>query len=156
MVLDKKVLYETTSASARTSSPCAASVTFSHVISATMSGVTCCLCFSGQLNSDLRRLAVNLIPFPRLHFFMIWDAKNMMCIVDPRHGCYLTASAMFCDKMSNREVDEQMLNVPNNDSYFVDSISNNVQSTDDEAMHFLMEHTCAVYKWTIRLRGRNF
>jgi hypothetical protein len=22
----------------------------------------------------------------------------------------------------------------------------------DEAMHFLMEHTCAVYKWTIRLR----
>jgi tubulin beta len=54
----------------------------------------------------------------------------MMCIVDPRHGCYLTASAMFCDKMSNREVDEQMLNVPNNDSYFVDSISNNVQSTD--------------------------
>ncbi|ONM27946.1 putative disease resistance protein [Zea mays] len=71
MVLDKKVLYETTSASARTSSPCAASVTFSHVISATMSGVTCCLCFSGQLNSDLRRLAVNLIPFPRLHFFMV-------------------------------------------------------------------------------------
>lgn len=54
----------------------------------------------------------------------------MICIVDPRHGRYLTASAMFCDKMSSREVDEQMLNVPNNDSYFVDSISNNVQSTD--------------------------
>ena len=28
-----------------------------------------CLC-AGQLNSDLRKLAVNLIPFPRLHFFM--------------------------------------------------------------------------------------
>ncbi|GJV80039.1 tubulin beta-2 chain [Tanacetum coccineum] len=35
-----------------------------------MSGVTCCLRFPGQLNSDLRKLAVNLIPFPRLHFFM--------------------------------------------------------------------------------------
>lgn len=26
---------------------------------------------AGQLNSDLRKLAVNLIPFPRLHFFMV-------------------------------------------------------------------------------------
>ncbi|KAG6389361.1 hypothetical protein SASPL_150829 [Salvia splendens] len=78
-------------------------------------GVTCCLRFPGQLNSDLRKLAVNLIPFPRLHFFMVgfapltsrgsqqyraltipeltqqmWDAKNMMCAADPRHGRYLT------------------------------------------------------------------
>ncbi|KAB5573575.1 hypothetical protein DKX38_000769 [Salix brachista] len=82
-----------------------------HLISTTMSGVTCCLRFPGQLNSDLRKLAVNLIPFPRLHFFMVgfapltshgsqqyraltipeltqqmWDAKNMMCAADPRHG----------------------------------------------------------------------
>jgi hypothetical protein len=42
----------------------------------------------------------------------------MICVVDPCHGRYLTASAMFCAKMSSREVDEQMLNVPNNDSYF--------------------------------------
>lgn len=81
--------------------------------------MTCCLRFPGQLNADLRKLAVNLIPFPRLHFFMVgfspltsrgsqqyraltvpeltqqmWDAKNMMCAADPRHGRYLTASAM--------------------------------------------------------------
>uniref|UniRef100_A0A0D3CWF1 Tubulin/FtsZ 2-layer sandwich domain-containing protein n=1 Tax=Brassica oleracea var. oleracea TaxID=109376 RepID=A0A0D3CWF1_BRAOL len=61
-----------------------------------MSGVTCSLRFPGQLNSD-----------PRLHFFMyisltvpgltqqMWNAKNMMCAADPRHGRYLTASAMF-------------------------------------------------------------
>jgi len=35
-----------------------------------MSGVTTCLRFPGQLNSDLRKLAVNMVPFPRLHFFM--------------------------------------------------------------------------------------
>mmetsp|Transcript_15984 Transcript_15984/g.30338 ORF Transcript_15984/g.30338 Transcript_15984/m.30338 type:complete len:195 (-) Transcript_15984:1103-1687(-) len=40
-----------------------------HLISATMSGVTCCFRFPSQLNADLRKLAVNLIPFPRLHFF---------------------------------------------------------------------------------------
>jgi tubulin beta len=40
----------------------------SHLVSAIMCGVTCSLRFPGQLNSDLRKLAVNLIPFPRLHF----------------------------------------------------------------------------------------
>jgi tubulin beta len=41
-----------------------------HLVSAAMSGTTCSLRFPGQLNSDLRKLAVNLVPFPRLHFFM--------------------------------------------------------------------------------------
>ncbi|PPR93134.1 hypothetical protein GOBAR_AA27547 [Gossypium barbadense] len=126
-----------------------------HLISTTMSGVTCCLRFPGQLNSDLRKLAVNLIPFPRLHFFMVgfapltsrgsqqyraltipeltqqmWDSKNMMCAADPRHGRYLTASAMFRGKMSTKEVDEQMINVQNkNSSYFVEWIPNNVKSS---------------------------
>ncbi|CBI32807.3 unnamed protein product, partial [Vitis vinifera] len=33
----------------------------------------------------------------------MWDAKNMMCAADPRHGRYLTASAMFRGKMSTKE-----------------------------------------------------
>lgn len=39
-----------------------------------MSNVTCSFRFPGQLNSDLRRLAMNLIPFPRLHFFSVGSA----------------------------------------------------------------------------------
>lgn len=35
-----------------------------------MAGVTTTLRFPGQLNSDLRKLAVNMVPFPRLHFFL--------------------------------------------------------------------------------------
>ncbi|MBA0837377.1 hypothetical protein Goarm_009539 [Gossypium armourianum] len=58
------------------------------------------------------------------------DAKNMMCAADPRHGRYLTASAMFRGKMSTKEVDEQMTNVQNkNSSYFVEWIPNNVKSS---------------------------
>ena len=124
-------------------------------MSAALSGVTCCLRFPGQLNSDLRKLAVNLIPFPRLHFFMIgfapltsrgsqqyraltvpeltqqqFDAKNMMCAADPRHGRYLTAACMFRGRMSTKEDDEQMLNVQNkNSSYFVEWIPNNIKSS---------------------------
>ena len=41
----------------------------------------------------------------------MWDSKNMMCAADPRHGRYLTASALFRGRMSSKEVDEQMLNV---------------------------------------------
>merc|ERR1711988_194286 len=126
-----------------------------HLIAAVMSGMTTCLRFPGQLNSDLRKLNVNLIPFPRLHFFMpgfspltsrgsqayraitvpevtqqIFDAKNMMCAADPRHGRYLTCSAPFRGRMSTKEVDEQMLNVQNkNSSYFAEWIPNNIKSS---------------------------
>ena len=37
-----------------------------HLVSATMSGVTTSLRFPGQLNADLRKLAVNMVPFPHL------------------------------------------------------------------------------------------
>jgi tubulin beta len=144
-----------------------------HLVSATMSGVTACLRFpgklffeieknifynlnkfQGQLNADLRKLAVNMVPFPRLHFFMpgfapltsrgsqqyraltvpeltqqMFDAKNMMAACDPRHGRYLTCAVVFRGRMSMKEVDEQMLNVQNkNSSYFVEWIPNNIKT----------------------------
>ena len=89
-----------------------------NLVSSVMSGVTTSLRYPGQLNSDLRKLAVNLVPFPRLHFFMVgyapltsmgsksfrsvtvpeltqqmFDAKNMMAASDPRNGRYLTVAA---------------------------------------------------------------
>merc|ERR1711929_20886 len=100
-----------------------------HLVSLTMSGVTTCLRFPGQLNADLRKLAVNMVPFPRLHFFMpgfapltsrgsqqyraltvpeltqqMFDAKNMMAACDPRHGRYLTVATVFRGRMSIQEL----------------------------------------------------
>lgn len=41
-----------------------------QLVSVVMSGITTCLRFPGQLNSDLRKLAVNMVPFPRcVHHF---------------------------------------------------------------------------------------
>ncbi|XP_066594708.1 tubulin beta-1 chain-like [Prorops nasuta] len=125
-----------------------------HLVSDTMSGVTTCLRFPGQLNADLRKLTVNMVPFPRLHFFMpayapltsreslqyrvlsvpdliqqVFDAKNMMAACDPKHGRYLTVATVFRGKMSMREVDEQMLNIQNkNSADFVEWIPNNVKT----------------------------
>ncbi|KAI9226766.1 MAG: beta-tubulin isotype 2 [Piptocephalis tieghemiana] len=125
-----------------------------HLVSMVMSGVTTSLRFPGQLNADLRKLAVNLVPFPRLHFFMVgfaplaargsqqyqvnnvaeltsqmFDAKNMMAASDPRHGRYLTVAAIFRGKLSMKEIDHQMVDVhTKNSSYFVEWIPNNVQT----------------------------
>lgn len=42
-----------------------------HILAQTMSGVTATLRFPGfQNNSDIRKLATNLVPFPRQHFLM--------------------------------------------------------------------------------------
>jgi len=123
-----------------------------HLVSNVMSGITCSLRFPGQLNADLRKLAVNLVPFQRLHFFLVssapvtakenekytannvaelttqmFDAKNMMAACDPRKGKYLTASAVFRGKISTKEVDQQMANIQNKNSpYFVEWIPNNI------------------------------
>ena len=60
----------------------------------------------------------------------MFDAKNMMCAADPRHGRYLTAAALFRGRMSTKEVDEQILNVQNkNSSYFVEWIPNNIKAS---------------------------
>ncbi|KAL4707179.1 hypothetical protein ACJJTC_018914 [Scirpophaga incertulas] len=125
-----------------------------HLVSLAMSGVTTCLRFPGQLNADLRKLAVNMVPFPRLHFFVpgfapltsrgeqkyraltvpelthqMFDAKNMMAACDPRKGRYLTVAAVFRGRMSMKEVDEQMLNVQmKNKDFFIGWIPNNVKT----------------------------
>ena len=69
MVLDNEALYDICFRTLKLTTPTYGDL--NHLVSACMSGVTCSLRFPGQLNCDLRKLAVNLIPFPRLHFFMI-------------------------------------------------------------------------------------
>jgi tubulin beta len=49
-----------------------------NLVSVVMSGIMMCLHFPRQLNSDLRKLAVNMVPFPCLHFFMMSFAPLTM------------------------------------------------------------------------------
>jgi len=45
-----------------------------QLIAKVCSGVTAPLRFQGSINADLRKLGTNLVPFPRLHFFMIGES----------------------------------------------------------------------------------
>ncbi|KAJ3046292.1 Tubulin beta-4 chain [Rhizophlyctis rosea] len=130
--IDNEALYDICMRTLKLTSPTYGDL--NHLVSAVMSGITTCLRFPGQLNADLRKLAVNMVPFPRLHFFTVgfapltargtqayrpttvpeltnqlFDAKNMMAACDPRHGRYLTVATFFRGRISTREVDEQML-----------------------------------------------
>lgn len=151
--LDNEALYDICFRTLKLSNPSYGDL--NHLIAAAITGTTCSLRFPGQLNCDLRKLAVNMIPFPRLHFFLVgfapltsqsskgyrvltvpelttqaFDAKNMMCAADPRHGRYLTCAMMFRGKMSSKEVDDQMLQVVNkNSNYFVEWIPNNMKAS---------------------------
>jgi len=149
--LDNEALYDICFRTLKLTTPTYGDL--NHLVSAGLSGITCSIRFPGQLNCDLRKLGTNMVPFPRLHFFMngfapltsrgsqqyraltvpeltqqMFDAKNMMCAADPRHGRYLTAAGLFRGRMSSKEVDEQMLNVQNkNSSYFIEWIPNNMK-----------------------------
>ncbi|KAJ3593797.1 hypothetical protein NHX12_006131 [Muraenolepis orangiensis] len=102
-----------------------------HLVSATMSGVTACMRFPGQLNADLRKLVVNMVPLPRLHFFIPGFAPLTSRGSQQYKALtrYLTVAAIFRGPMSMKEVDEQIVNVHNqNSSYFVEWIPNNIMT----------------------------
>ena len=125
-----------------------------HLVSATLSGVTTCLRFPNQLDSDWRKLSLNMVPFHRLHFIapvfcpitsrgyqqyyplpvseltqQMFDAKNMMAACDPRHGHSFTAATKYLGRMPMEEVEEPMLNFQNmNSSHFVEWIPSTVKT----------------------------
>ncbi|KAJ1911852.1 Tubulin beta chain (Beta tubulin) [Tieghemiomyces parasiticus] len=150
--IDNQALYDICQNTLKISAP-----TYSHLnrlVTDVMSGVTTCLRFPGQLNADLRKMAVNLVPFPRLHFFLVgyaplsasastsfrnlsvaelnsqmFDPRNMMAACDPRHGRYLAVTAIYRGKLSQREVEDQMTQIQHkNSSQFVEWIPSNVKT----------------------------
>jgi len=154
MCIDNEALYDICFRTLKLATP--AYKNLNELVSQVMSGITCSLRFPGQLNADLRKLAVNLIPFPRLHFFLVgfaplasdsakdynritvaeltqqmFNPKHMMAASDPTQGRYLTASAMFRGTgLSTKEVDDQMLAIQNKfHNHFVEWIPNNIKSS---------------------------
>ena len=129
-----------------------------------MIGVTTCLRFPGQLNADLRKLAVNMVPFPRLHFFMpglaplvsrrdagyqklsveqlvshLFLPGSCMTACDPRQGRYLTVASMFRGRVSMAEVDTSL-------GKMRDKMSHTFVPWIPGARHLLDFKTCASFE----------
>ena len=69
MCIDNEALYDICFRTLKLNNPNYSEL--NGLVSHVMSGITCSLRFPGQLNAALRKLAVTLIPFPRLHFFLV-------------------------------------------------------------------------------------
>lgn len=153
VVLDNEALYNISCYTLKQSQPTYADL--NHLISQTIIGNTASLRFPGQLNSDMRKKCVNLIPFPRVHFLtsglapltargslkyrtldvkelalQVCDPSNVMCAVDPRNGKYMTAFASFRGRVSSKEVETMMASMNNkNSANFVEWIPSNIATS---------------------------
>ncbi|XP_055636817.1 tubulin beta chain-like [Toxorhynchites rutilus septentrionalis] len=150
--LDNEALYDINASALRVARPGLDDL--NHLISMAMTGITCSFRYPGQLNSDLRKLLTNMVPYQRLHFFVpgvapltskenqcykqisvpelvyqLFDERNLMAACGPSKGQYLTAAALFRGRVSTRNVEEQMANIrQKNSSSFSQWIPNNVKS----------------------------
>jgi len=125
--------------------------TLNSIISQGICGVTSAWRFPGKLTYDMRKLAQNLIPFERNHFFLIsqsplcnpeeqkkkslsikqitrecWDPKQFFCNINPADGKYLALSLNYRGRnISTDDVDENLNNLDLNEfESFVEYIPN--------------------------------
>ncbi|CAL1716088.1 unnamed protein product [Somion occarium] len=153
MLIDNEALYDITVRTLKSKNP--AFDDLNVLVSQVMCGISTSLRFPGQLNGDLRKLGLNLVPFPRLHFLMpsyapfydpnakafirmsvndltqaLFDRRNLLVACDPRFGRYLTAATIFRGKISSNEAEQSVLDLQRkNSAQFVEWIPDNVSVT---------------------------
>jgi tubulin beta len=152
-VIDNEALYNISHNVLKQGSPKYSELNW--LVSLVMAGITASLRFPGKLNGDLRKMGVNLVPFPRLHFFLcaqaplfsnenashinlncqelttqMWSSRNFFANVKAEDGKYLTASCVYRGNLSSNEVDEQVSKVQTKlADDFVTWIPNNIKSS---------------------------
>ncbi|EFC40613.1 beta-tubulin [Naegleria gruberi] len=128
-------------------------VDLNEIVAQSVTGITSSFRFSGIINSDLRKMATNLVPFPRAHFFMnslsplgssfdnsdlkveqitsqLFNPNHFLVDANPKNGKYLTASVIFRGDVSSSSAEEQVNGILQRDSsYFYKSIPNNLQTS---------------------------
>ncbi|KAI0833676.1 beta-tubulin 2 [Trametes gibbosa] len=150
LCIDNEALYEVTQRTLKVNQPSFDDL--NNVVAQVMCGVSTSLRFPGQLNGDLRKLAMNLIPFPRLHFLMpsyapfynpnskayvrwsvkdlttaLFERANLLVACDPRYGRYLTAATIFRGTVASQEAEQAVQDLQRkNSSQFVEWVPDNV------------------------------
>jgi len=151
-IIDNEALYNISHNVLKEKQPTYADL--NSLIATATCGITASLRFPGKLNGDLRKLGVNLVPFPRLHFFLVsqapilskesssmvninvqeltnqaYGARNFFSNVKPDDGKYLAASFSFRGDMSTQDVDDNMEKLNNKQADdFVEWIPNNIKN----------------------------
>ena len=150
IVLDNEALYDICCRKMKKEHPVYSDL--NKIVAQVMSGVTSSFRFPGQINSDIRKMMINLVPFPKLKYFVashapitatgddsekshnvvelvqeIFDFNNPMCEVNIGKGKYLTASTIFRGKLSTKEVEKTLYTLKEKASYFADYLPDNFE-----------------------------
>lgn len=125
-----------------------------HLVSMMMVGISTCFRYPGQLNTDLRKIMTNMVPYPRLHFFIpgfaplstrlsreywevspsdlikqIFDSKSQMAAIDMTDGRYLTCATIFRGLLSSKVIEQQLQNFQEqNSDRFINWVPNNIKT----------------------------
>jgi len=150
-----------------------------QLISQATCGITASLRFPGKLNGDLRKLGVNLVPFPRLHFFLVsqapllaknvsnrttlnvqeitnqaYSARNFFSNVKADDGKYLAAAFMFRGDLPTQDVDKELSNLQaKNGDHFVEWIPSNIKSSIINTPPCTSKISCTFVANTTALKG---
>lgn len=150
--LDNEALHDI--AEKYVSAPCPKYDDLNHLIAMAMSGITTCFRFPGQLNTDLRKLKVNMVPFPKLHFLFpaiapipptpqrgckpvaisdlalqLFNPEFQMVQCNANAGTYLTSAAIFRGSFSTKDVEESMTRMQESKNLnFAPWIPNNIKT----------------------------
>jgi len=152
-IIDNEALYNISNNILQNESPTYADL--NELIGQVVCGITASLRFPGQLNGDIRKLAVNLVPFPRLHFFLVSQAplvstknkgyvsltvqelcsqmyqeKNFYANVKKEDGKSIACTMIFRGKLSSSDIDDQVAKLQEkHQEQFVEWIPNNVKTS---------------------------
>ncbi|KAF8574568.1 beta-tubulin [Ramaria rubella] len=146
--LDNEALYEICVRTMKVKNPEFSNL--NKLIAQAICGVSTSLRFPGQLNGNLRKLSMNLVPFPRLHFLVpsyapffsesskafqqntvmeltasLFDRRHALVAVDPRFGKYLTAAVIFRGNVGSKDQSIHQLHTKNS-SLFIEWIPDNI------------------------------
>jgi len=153
-VLDNEALYDICFRTLKLSTPTYGDL--NHLVSDTISSITCSYRFQGysreKLNADIRKMATNLVPFPRTNFLIssfsqfhsrgaccfnisgdqlvkeLLHPRSLTCSVNPESGRTLAATAILRGRISKSERETISLLVKNS-SYFANWLPDNFKSS---------------------------
>lgn len=151
--IDNKALYDICTKKLRIKSPVFSDL--NNLVSLVMSDITSSLRFPGQLNNNFRKLAVNLTPFHRLHFFIVefapllsresqsyelltvnsilndtYKHNNVMIDCNIRDGLFLSSAYLFRGKLSTYDIDYEVCNMKSKlTKCFYKSFINNISTS---------------------------
>ena len=156
-VIDNEALFNISQKILKQKSPSFADLNW--ILSLVMGGCTASLRFPGLLNCDLRKMSVNLVPFPRLHFFTsayspliqqghewkltqwslskisdnVWNPKNLLTSIRKKgdDGKFLSASVHYRGRdISSAEIENITRSyLDKQNEAFVEWIPHNVKTS---------------------------